>query len=41
MSKENIQDVLVLGAGAAVMAIASALGKEKLVVEVISTNGPD
>jgi len=34
MSKENMPDVLVLGAGPAGMAIASALGKEKLEVEV-------
>jgi len=34
-------DVLVLGAGPAGMAIASALGKEKLDVEVLSPNGPD
>jgi len=41
MSKENMPDVLVLGAGPAGMAIASALGKEKLEVEVLSPNGPD
>ena len=41
MSKENMPDVLVLGAGPAGMAIASALGKEKLDVEVLSPNGPD
>ena len=41
MSKENMTDVLVLGAGPAGMAIASALGKEKLHVEVLSPNGPD
>ena len=40
MSKENMPDVLVLGAGPAGMAIASALGKEKLDVEVLSPNGP-
>jgi len=34
-------DVLVLGAGPAGMAIASALGKEKLDVEVLSPKGPD
>ena len=36
MSKENMPDILVLGAGPAGMAIASALGKEKLDVEVLS-----
>ena len=41
MSKESMPDVLVLGAGPAGMAIASALGKEKLDVEVLSPNGPD
>ena len=41
MSKKSIPDVLVLGAGPAGMAIASALGKEKLDVEVLSPNGPD
>ena len=41
MSKENMPDVLVLGAGPAGMAIASALGKERLDVEVLSPNGPD
>ena len=41
MSKENMPDVLVLGAGPAGMAFASALGKEKLDVEVLSPNGPD
>ena len=41
MSKGNMPDVLVLGAGPAGMAIASALGKEKLDVEVLSPNGPD
>ena len=41
MSKANMPDVLVLGAGPAGMAIASALGKEKLDVEVLSPNGPD
>ena len=41
MLKENMPDVLVLGAGPAGMAIASALGKEKLDVEVLSPNGPD
>ena len=41
MSKESMPDVLVLGAGPAGMAIASALGKEKLDVEVLSPKGPD
>ena len=41
MSTESMPDVLVLGAGPAGMAIASALGKEKLDVEVLSPNGPD
>ena len=41
MSNANMPDVLVLGAGPAGMAIASALGKEKLDVEVLSPNGPD
>ena len=41
MLKESLPDVLVLGAGPAGMAIASALGKEKLNVEVLSPNGPD
>ena len=41
MSKESVADVLVLGAGPAGMAIASALGKEKLDVEVLSPNGPE
>ena len=41
MSSKRLPDVLVLGAGPAGMAIASALGKEKLDVEVLSPNGPD
>ena len=41
MSKKSVPDVLILGAGPAGMAIASALGKEKLDVEVLSPNGPD
>ena len=41
MPKERLPDVLVLGAGPAGMAIASALGKEKLKVDVLSPNGPD
>ena len=41
MSSKRLPDVLVLGAGPAGMAIASALGKEKLNVEVLSPNGPD
>ena len=41
MSNANMPDVLVLGAGPAGMAIASALCKEKLDVEVLSPNGPD
>ena len=35
MSSKRLPDVLVLGAGPAGMAIASALGKEKLDVEVL------
>ena len=41
MPSTRLPDVLVLGAGPAGMAIASALGKEKLEVEVLSPNGPD
>ena len=41
MPSKRLPDVLVLGAGPAGMAIASALGKEKLDVEVLSPNGPD
>ena len=41
MPSKRFPDVLVLGAGPAGMAIASALGKEKLYVEVLSPNGPD
>ena len=41
MSSKRLPDVLVLGAGPAGMAIASALGKEKLDVEVLSPYGPD
>ena len=41
MPSKRLPDVLVLGAGPAGMAIASALGKEKLEVEVLSPNGPD
>ena len=41
MPSKRLPDVLVLGAGPAGMAIASALGKEKLYVEVLSPNGPD
>ena len=41
MSYQGLSDVLVLGAGPAGMAIASALGKEKLKVDVLSPNGPD
>ena len=41
MPSKSLPDVLVLGAGPAGMAIASALGKEKLEVEVLSPNGPD
>ena len=36
MPSKRLPDVLVLGAGPAGMAIASALGKEKLEVEVLS-----
>ena len=41
MTTKELPDVLVLGAGPAGMAIASALGKESLKVEVLSPNGPD
>ena len=41
MPSNKLPDVLVLGAGPAGMAIASALGKEKLDVEVLSPNGPE
>ena len=41
MPFKRLPDVLVLGAGPAGMAIASALGKERLDVEVLSPNGPD
>ena len=41
MPSKRLPDVLVLGAGPAGMAIASALGKEKLYVEVLSPNGPE
>ncbi len=41
MPSKRLPDVLVLGAGPAGMAIASALGKEKLEVEVLSPNGPE
>jgi lycopene epsilon-cyclase len=41
MPSKRMPDVLVLGAGPAGMAIASALGKEKLEVDVLSPNGPD
>ena len=40
MTDKGFPDVLVLGAGPAGMAIASALGKEKLKVDVLSPNGP-
>ena len=40
MSKENMPDVLVLGAGPAGMAIASALGKEKLDLSLIHISEP-
>ena len=41
MTEKGFPDVLVLGAGPAGMAIASALGKEKLKVDVLSPNGPN
>ena len=41
MTNKGLPDVLVLGAGPAGMAIASALGKEKLKVDVLSPNGPN
>ena len=41
MTTKELPDVLVLGAGPAGMAIASALGKESLKVEVLSPKGPD
>ena len=41
MKNEQLPDVLVLGAGPAGMAIASALGKENLKVDVLSPKGPE
>ena len=41
MTNKVLPDVLVLGGGPAGMAIASALGKEKLKVDVLSPNGPN
>ena len=40
MTTKELPDVLVLGAGPAGMAIASALGKESLKVDVLSPKGP-
>ena len=41
MTNKVLPDVLVIGGGPAGMAIASALGKEKLKVDVLSPNGPN